>query len=142
MHALWTQQDFLLLRILVHVLPLCIQLQARAPDARLVTATTTVALRGGERRTRKSVEQRPQIESTFAKTPPTYLLLGDVLLSLLLFHSEFVVHLFSSFTNIFPLAQLVHVRQAFPGLPFRFLQDVLYLWIVLEQREQVTLKIA
>lgn len=44
MHTLWTQQDFLLLRILINVLPLGIQLQARASDTRLVATTTTVAL--------------------------------------------------------------------------------------------------
>lgn len=43
-HALGAQQDFLLLRILVHVLPLGVQLQAGASDARLVAPTATVAL--------------------------------------------------------------------------------------------------
>lgn len=63
---------------------------------------------------------------------PIYLLLGNVLLSLLLFHSKFVVHLLPSFTDIFSFAQLVHMCQTFPGLPFRFYQDVFDLWIVLE----------
>lgn len=45
MHTLWTQQDFLLLRILINVLPLGIQFQARASDAWLVAPTATVALR-------------------------------------------------------------------------------------------------
>lgn len=44
MHTLRTQQDFLLLRILVNVLPLSIQLQARASDTWLVAPTATVAL--------------------------------------------------------------------------------------------------
>lgn len=44
-HALGTQQDFLLLRILVNVLPLCVELQARASDAWLVAPAATVALR-------------------------------------------------------------------------------------------------
>lgn len=66
------------------------------------------------------------------KTPPKYLLLANVLLGLMLFHSEFVVHLLSSFTDIFSFAQLVHMCQTFPGLPFRFYQDVFDLWIVLE----------
>jgi len=58
-----------------------------------------------------------------------YLLLGDVLFSLLLFHSKFVVHFLSSFANIFSFAQLVHMCQTFPRLPFRFYQDVFDLWI-------------
>ncbi len=51
MHTLGAQQDLLLLRILVDVLPLGIELQARASDAWLVAPTATVALRmshGGE----------------------------------------------------------------------------------------------
>lgn len=54
------------------------------------------------------------------KTPAEYLLLSDVLLGLLLFHSEFVVHLLPSFTDIFPFAELINVCQTLPGLPFRF----------------------
>lgn len=60
-----------------------------------------------------------------------YLLLCDILLGLLLLHSKFVVHLLTSFTNIFPFAQLVNMCQTFPGLPFRFCQDVFDFWIVL-----------
>lgn len=68
------------------------------------------------------------------KTPTIYLLLGDVLLGLLLFHSEFVVHLLPSFADIFAFAQLVDVRETLPGLPFRFHQDVFDLRIVLEAK--------
>lgn len=64
-------------------------------------------------------------------TAQRYLLLCDVFLSLLLLHSKFVVHLLASFTNIFPFAQLVDMRQTFPGLPFRFCQNVFDFWIVL-----------
>lgn len=66
------------------------------------------------------------------KNPTKYLLLGNVLLSLLLLHSKFVVHLLTSFTDVFSFAQLVHVCQTLPGLPFRFYQDVFDLWIVLD----------
>lgn len=45
MHTLGTQQDFLLLRILVDVLPLGVQLQAGASDTWLVAPATTVTLR-------------------------------------------------------------------------------------------------
>lgn len=79
------------------------------------------------------------------KTPSKYLLLGNVLLSLLLFHSEFVVHLLPSFTDIFSFAQLVHMCQTLPGLPFRFYQDVFDLWIVLggdSNRSKLNVKIA
>ena len=68
------------------------------------------------------------------KTPPKYLLLGDVLLGLGLLHAEFVVHLLASFTDVFAFAQLVHVRQTFPGQPFGLHQDVFDLWIVLEAK--------
>lgn len=44
MHALWAQQDFLLLGILVYMLPLCVQLQTGASDAWLVSPTSTVTL--------------------------------------------------------------------------------------------------
>lgn len=64
-------------------------------------------------------------------TPLQYLLLCDVLLSLLLLHSKFVVHLLTSLTNIFPFAQLVNMCQTFSGLSFRFCQDVFDFWIVL-----------
>lgn len=42
--ALWTQQDFLFLRILVDVFPLGKELQAGAANARLVASTATVTL--------------------------------------------------------------------------------------------------
>lgn len=64
--------------------------------------------------------------------PPKYLVLGKVLLSILLFHSKLVVHLLSSFTDVFSLAQLVYMCQTFSVLPFRFYKDVFDLWIGLE----------
>ena len=44
MHALRVQQDLLLLGVLVDVLPLRVQLQAGASDARLVAPATPVTL--------------------------------------------------------------------------------------------------
>lgn len=68
-----------------------------------------------------------------AVTPLLYLLFCDVLLSLLLLHSKFVVHLLTPFTNIFPFAQLINMCQTFSGLPFRFYQDVFDFLIVLRE---------
>lgn len=67
----------------------------------------------------------------YKNKPLQYLLLCYVLLSLLLLHSKFVVHLLTSFTNIFSFAQFVNMCQTFPGLSFRFCQDVFDFWIVL-----------
>lgn len=114
------------------MLPLSVQLQAGASDAWLVAPAASVALRTSHCRegVRKKLIKLTNYEK---KTPPKYLLLGDVLLCLLLFHAEFVVHLLSAFTDVFAFAQLVHVCQTFPGLPFGLYQDVFDLWIVLEE---------
>lgn len=131
-HALGAQQDLLLLGVLVDVLPLGVQLQARAPDAGLVAATATVALDGttegelGEKRIKPGRSVNIESRTVF------YLLLGDVLLRLLLLHAELVVHLLASFADVFAFAQLVHVCQTLPRLPFGLTQDVFDLWIVLE----------
>ncbi len=140
MHTLGTQQNFLLLWILVNMLPLCVQLQSRASDTWLVAPTATVALHKSDNG-KASGETDMKLSSAMnfeshavsydTKTSPKYLLLGNVLLSVLLLHSKFVVHLLPSFTDIFSFAQLVHMCQTFPGLPFRFHQDVFDLWIVL-----------
>lgn len=61
-----------------------------------------------------------------------YLLLSDVLLSLLLLHAKFVVHFLPTLTDVFSFAQFVNVRQTFSGLPFGFSQNVFNLWVILE----------
>lgn len=48
MHTLWAEQDLLLLRVLIHMLPLGVELQACAPDHWLVTPAAAVTL-GGQR---------------------------------------------------------------------------------------------
>lgn len=65
-----------------------------------------------------------------------YLLLRDVLLSLLLLHAKFVVHFLSTFTDVFPFAQFVDVCQTFSRLPFGFCQNVFNLWIILKKKKK------
>lgn len=62
----------------------------------------------------------------------TYLLLANVLLCLLLFHSKFIVHLLPSFTDIFSFAQLVYMCQSLSRLSFRFSKDVFDFGIILK----------
>lgn len=60
-----------------------------------------------------------------------HLFFSEVLIVLLLLHSELVVHLLSSLADIFTFAQVVDVHQALPWLTFRLGQDVFDFWIVL-----------
>lgn len=61
-----------------------------------------------------------------------YLLLCDVLLSLLLLHAKFVVHFLPTLADVFSFTQFVDVCQSFSGLPFGLAQNVFNLWVILE----------
>lgn len=60
-----------------------------------------------------------------------HLLFGQILIPLRLLHTKLVVHFFSTFTDVFALAKVIDVCKPFLGLPLRFCQDVLNLWVVL-----------
>lgn len=60
-----------------------------------------------------------------------YLLLCEVLIILLLFHSKLVVHLLATFTNVFAFTEVIDVSQALPWLPLRLCQNVLDLRVIL-----------
>lgn len=66
---------------------------------------------------------------------PCHLLFGQILITLRLLHTKLIVHLLSTFTDVFALAKIIDMRKPFLGLPFRFGQDVLNLRVVLGEKQ-------
>lgn len=60
-----------------------------------------------------------------------HLFFSEVLIVLLLLHSELVVHLLATLADVFTFTQVVDVHQALPRLTFRLAQDVFDLRVVL-----------
>lgn len=60
-----------------------------------------------------------------------HLFFRQVLIVLLLLHSELVVHLLAALADVFTFAQIVDVHQALSRLTFRLGQDVFDFWVVL-----------
>lgn len=73
---------------------------------------------------------------------PSHLLFGQILIALRLLYTELVVHLFSALTDVFALAKVVDVCEPLLGLPLRFGQDVLDLWVVLGQKRAGSVGVA
>lgn len=72
---------------------------------------------------------------------PGHLFFGQILIPLRLLHTKLVVHLLSTFTDVFALAKVIDMCKPFLGLPLRFGQDVLNLRVVLGEKEQGQLEL-